>query len=316
MMRKAPFKIPPAVEWDFRAVTSDALPTACLYEYCRASRKVQQTARRYFGTQSNGKTIRERLIAAVNKRDFGAVDRLQIATGYFEDFGVWMGLEKPTGPLKDFYLPVEVFDLLTAKRPDFPEPWLAVPLRFQRNRRFSRIRIASRANVPSPANGWPPPSFDFAEFPGDGSWMPYAFDIEWPDATVEEITADFKRWLTREAKRHPEMKPAGKRGQAPAEPLKWLSALRLANAGLTFPQVKALLPVYVDRKDTGKQRDARSAGLNLADIPKAPPCGNGCGLLPKFADKSGFSDAIARAERKLAELESGNVESWLLNASP
>lgn len=60
-------KIPHPYEWDFRAVTTDALPTAVLYEYARESEKVRKAACQWLASKHKGKTTRKWLITALGE---------------------------------------------------------------------------------------------------------------------------------------------------------------------------------------------------------------------------------------------------------
>jgi hypothetical protein len=113
------------------------------------------------------------------------------------------------------------------------------------------------------------------------------------------------------------MKPAGKRGQSLIEPLKWLAAYRLKQAGLAYREAQALLDVYLDPANVAYRNEAARLGvINIPRFPKAAHAKGKRQILPVFSDAAGWSTAISRAKRKLAELESGKLETWLLNVSP
>lgn len=288
-MKAKLLKIPDPVEWDFRGVQPEALADAALYEYARASDKIREVVCRASDTKCNGQTLRKRMIALLKKGDKSAIHQAEImAAGGFAEAG----------------LPITLWHHFNS-RPDFPEPWLARPLEFRRNPRYSLIRIARRSNAPGPANGWPPPSIGFAEYPGAGSWMPFAFDIEWPGATIEKIATDFKRWLAKEAKRHPEMKQRGQAGQLQLAPLKDLAALRLHNAGLSFMQVQAMLDCYLKPRDTTARNMALDAGIDLESIPRQSASRNVFNaeeMLPLYQNPPAFSAALKRAKARLKAL--------------
>ena len=291
-------KIPHPHEWDFRAVTPDCLSPAFEYECAREVDALREAACRWLEAKPKhgGKTVRARLIAA--RGDRRALKRIRA------DHSPWRRKK----------LPIWLWITIERHRPDFPAPWLSAPVLLTKKRMepfFDAQTLSEFTDEIEKLAGGRTKAVKAIRALQCLRRLQEGYFVAgfcWSGATIEGITADFKRRLAQEAKRHPEMKQAGKRGQLPVEPLKWLAAYRLAKAGLTFAQVKALLPVYVDPTNERKQREATAAGLKLSEIPTALNCGAGCGLLPEFADQSGFSDAVSRTKRKLAAFESGSLE--------
>ena len=151
------------------------------------------------------------------------------------------------------------------------------------NRALSLIILKMKPDFPKP---WPSFSVkyrrdpDFSRVREKTLFSPmvggtrHIFDIYWSDSNIDEIVFDFEKWLRKEAKVHHEMKPRGRPGQLQGAPLKWLSAYRIQEAGFTFERAQDAL---------------KSRTVNWS--------------LPRYADKSGWSQAITHAKAYLADLE-------------
>ena len=192
---------------------------------------------------------------------------------------------------------LRLFYMITESRNDFPDPWAARPIRYVRNAKFSRVSFQPLSEKLKRAQ-------EFAKRTGRDpmAWLNVVAGtqllvrVEWEDHCVAEIVRDFERAIRREAAKHPGRKRRGNPAQSPFEPLKWLAAYRFKSAGFTFDEAQRLL------KQHNNSGPARTATDYVVD-------------LPTYADKSGWSDAIARAKRKLAELESPDPDvGWLLTA--
>jgi len=139
----------------------------------------------------------------------------------------------------------------------------------QLNSKFQRSRVSIM-----PISRWVKPDWCTKEYWQSLEVDRYALMINWQRATVKEIIKDFAKWLSKEAKNHPELKPRGKRGQVSPEPLTWLAALRISKAGFSYEQARPLLAPTND-------------------------------LSPNYRDKTGWSRAIKKAEKLLQDLEAG-----------
>lgn len=281
--------VPDPVGWDFRGVQPEALADAALYEYARTTGSIREAARRWLDTHKAGTTIRVLLTEASRTKNQKACEAAMR--------GEWRAASKA-------FRNARLLDIVTLIRPDFPAPWLANAPGVAPLPGFSRIQVVPLANVICRQR-------DDLTVSALNLFHRDAFlvSIRWEHANQKEIVADFEKWLHREAKNHAdELRPRGQAGQLQLAPLKDLAALRLSNAGLTFPQVKSALDCYLDPKNPQKRRDALGAGVDPRMIPQPLPDTNATGKgasLPIYRNKSGFSDAIARAKRKLKELEKG-----------
>jgi hypothetical protein len=132
---------------------------------------------------------------------------------------------------------------------------------------------------------WPKGWKDYLEMRRRISSDKYRLDIDFfADgrlSTIEEIVADFEKWLRAEVKRtKPKMRigRAAKVEQA-AYPLKCLAALRLRRAGFTYEAAaEALQKIAVTKEDAW--------------------------FIPCFENAKSWTQAIQFAEKKLAEIYS------------
>ena len=155
------------------------------------------------------------------------------------------------------------FTILTMK-PDFPKPWLSSTIKIKYRRDPAFSRVKELQFIPGATT---------LNYPMRGRTS-HILDIYWKGANIDEIVSDFEKWLRKEAKVHHEMKPRGRPGQLQGAPLKWLSAYRIQEAGFTFERAQDAL---------------KSRTVNWS--------------LPRYADKSGWSQAITHAKAYLADLE-------------
>jgi len=188
-------KLPPPEEWDFRSVHPSAFEAAALWEYARTSDKVRPVV---------------------------------------ENWQKQLAADRRALPAWPNVMAFQVFELVE-ERMDFPAPWIAKNIRYERNPLFSRILCAPL-----------PLSHNRTASCG------YRLSIAWDGSTTAEIIADMSRWIREEAKKHRREMRRGKQSQVQSEPLKWLAAYRLRRAGFTYAD--AFDPLYsliaIDEKTT------------------------------------------------------------------
>lgn len=120
-------------------------------------------------------------------------------------------------------------------------------------------------------------------FNGDGIGEYQLSFLPLHGATIKDLVNDFEKWLRNEvrtdSKRFSVMKKRGKSGQLPIARLTWLAAYRISKAGVSYVKAQNFLEPYP----------------------------NHYGHLPKYVDKSGWSDAIRKAKNFLSKVESGQI---------
>lgn len=290
--------IPPPVEWDFRRVNPELMEVAVLYEYARASNKLRVAFANWLDTVIEGKTVRTRLIEAGKagaRHPSTALPRCSLGEDH-----LWSHYE--------------LFEVIADVRPDFPTPWLTgIPVKCEPVP-YSGVSIEPLANVVDRAQRRVAESL-LSTTPADYLKLAcsehFSLKINWERMTVQDVVAGFAKWLRVEAKKHADvMRQRGKGGQVPVEPLKWLAALRLKNAGMTYPQVIAMLDCYLEPTNAVKRNHAQRANLDASAIPRSQPCSETGKrtVLPYFEDDGTFSNAIAKARKKLKEIEKPNAD--------
>lgn len=271
-------QLPPPIAWDFREVDDSALEYATLYEYARTSDKIRNAVWKCLLTKINGKRISEHIIAAlVAERKTGRPYPDCFPVGVYRK--TFADMEKATGG--NFKL----LRIITHQRPDFPTPWMDCPITFKRNKKFSRVlctpmnRVFKNVMELAIESGDALKQLEFEERTNHGCFQISFLPLH--GSTIKDIVGDFEKWLRQEIKQHPDnysaMKGKGRKGQLPIPPLAWLAAYRMHKAGVTFDDAQILL-----EKEN-----------------------NHYGHLPKYSEKSGWSDAIKKARQILTKLEAG-----------
>jgi hypothetical protein len=285
--------IPSAAEIDFRNIEPALLREAAVWEYARTSPAVRAAAVRWLDSEIQGKTVREHLLAELRKPCPGARSLLfrildrdeRLALGMVDLSMLHLGKHRR-------------LSMLLWDRADFPAPWTNAQRSPAPAEKSGSVDIEPTPHI---LNRW-----DHIGELKDVYRNHFSLNIQWRGATQKQIVGEFARWLAKEAKQHPEMKPRGKGGQIQTEPLKWLAAYRLSAAGLTYPQTVAMLDLYCDPGSRVRQNLARLAGLDPADVPlplkakvQSPDA------LPDFKGESTFSKAVGKARKLLARFEKG-----------
>lgn len=269
-------------EWDFRQVRQDySLFEASFYEYSRSDKAIREKLTRWLELKFKGKTVRDHIISALKKNQAVKGDaqfayKEQTQKG-FAEFArkKWPGLSH-----RHFYL-------VTAIQPNFPAPWLArFSIKANRNPNYSHLKIESLAWRKQNLKKWIAVGDpDEIEIALHGFEKSYELEIDWRadghGFRVGDIVKDFERWITKEAKKHKQWSVNGHKAKPQTDPLKWLAAYRLSEAGYTHHE-----------------------SLNLLD-----GLLNDRYFLPLYSDKSGWSDAKRRA-KQLIKLLHTHPESW------
>jgi hypothetical protein len=239
-------------EWDFRAITQAELPIAIEYEYMRENTAFREGVTAWLETKIKGKSVRSLILT---KEDYYPFEHAHCS---LDVMGRWLA--------QDF--------------PLFPSPWLAY------ERADLKAYCAGRAQWTStnksvfvcPAHGVNP---GFLLTSADkNQWHLLRLDL--PGRTTKDILRDFGSWLRKEAKKHKRL--SGKASAEPWQKLKWLSARRLANAGLKYPSNE-------------------NPGVNgfISQRMKAAPGNYENDVLPLYASSGAWYDALSMAEAELAQ---------------
>jgi hypothetical protein len=234
-------------EWDFRAVTDEELPLITQYEYLREDRAFRNTATKWLESKIRGKSVRRLLLEG----DETLFDELDLCS---RDFQVWA---------------------YVSMHPLFPCPWMA----FERE----DAEGFARANSYTPA---PLTILPMARMHCPGRFISdhsYLLSVEVEKHSTKDILRCFEKWLRKEAGKHKRL--SGKASAMPWQKLKWLSARRLANAGLKYPSnsnpgVNGFI----------RQRVRVAPGSNAADV------------LPLYSSSGAWYDALKMANQELAAL--------------
>jgi len=271
-MKKKPPVMPHRIEWDFDKVPSDQYAEATLYEYARESEPLSKSICAWLQTPCEGETRAEKLFQALKKGDENAHQDI-----VWSDFFGGLEAARQNGNL---------FRIITLC-PHFPRPFLfcgrsvmKITRPLDRDRPagkppFSRVRIDPISEIAKRiTQAKRPEGMTEMDYMQRSTAFKHGLMINWRQGTVKAIIRDFAKWVSKEAKKHPELKSRGKRGQVSAAPLIWLSALRISKAGIPYEKAKPLLA------PTNK-------------------------LSPYYSDKTGWSRAIKKAEKLLQDLEAG-----------
>ena len=265
--------MPPQIEWDFSQVADDQISAVALYEYARTSDSLREPIAKWLGTIHKGKTLTQRLIESHVKKDHAGYNTLCA-----ENHGA--GLEAAR-------FNYELAELLFVL-PYFPKPFffygrsplvITNPLGKDRPKNkppFSTVTIDPMLAVTEryykALHMKPGTKMDLNHF-GRSYFTSFKLSIRWEGFTTNDIVDDFRKWLAVEAKKHTELKQRGKPSQVSPHTLAWLAALRISRAGVSYAEA---------------QKHLQSLQCH-----------------PKYADKAGWSDAVAKAEKLLSDLEAG-----------
>lgn len=244
--RPAP-PLPAKEEWDFRQVPVEAVADCVLWEYSRQSDVVRPAIKEWMESKVSGETVVQHLCdGAVTRSCFIGGATPAHREVYEEGLRV----------TKDFRL-LQLIEY----RKDFPAPWLRKPPKYAVDHNGNLVRprrvtvIEGRRKLMN----------------GD-----LVLQVDWTEATAEEIISEFRCWVRTEAKKHAdEMRQRGKPGQLPFDPLKWLAALRLKNAGFTYEAAYTALE----------------------------GCSDGGNVIPIYSEPGGWSRAIRNANCRLRTME-------------
>jgi hypothetical protein len=270
-MKKKTAKMPDRLEWDFSQIPDDQIADAALYEYARTSDKLRTSISAWLSTKLTGGTLAELLLDEARKNNRRALNSV------FYDH-VYSGLKAT--------LNNEALLEIVRELPWFPKPYqlcgisplkIIYPLGKDRPKNmppFSRIRITPMSKVADRvADAEQHLKISGSEFIRTAWPSDYRLEIRWDKFTTKEILSDFRRWLAADSKNHPELKQRGKPSQISPHTLAWLAALRISRAGLSYTEAQKHFDLVKHH--------------------------------PKYADKSGWCDAISNAERIIARLEDG-----------
>ena len=283
------------VEWDFRKVDEPLWKRAALYEYARTSEKLRKRISDCLQSKIDRKRISEIILESMiwerqQKQPQSLMEMVKnprkVISDVFPIGEIMNALFQATGGNEEL-----TFTILYL-RPDFPNPW-------------TRVKFTEAPEVPKfiqdsmPGRVWLSPvnqfldafieyqrktgrdavSLDELESWSNAHKSQLQIHIMWHGATQREIVSGFAKALSKEAASRAGLKKPGRAGQPPAAPLAWLAAYRMKQASVTFEQAQMQLQCE----------------------------SNPYGLLPRFENKSSWSDAIKGAKRILKGMESGLV---------
>jgi hypothetical protein len=109
----------------------------------------------------------------------------------------------------------------------------------------------------------------------DGYWLRIRFG-----KPIEEIVQNFENWLRKEARKH-QPAPRGKAARRKDEKLRWLAALRLHKAGLSWERAQKHIQTHLKREPINPTLD----------------------VIPNFASSGGWSGALQSAREELSRIE-------------
>ncbi len=275
--------LPPPEEWDFRPTDPLLLSEAIVYEYSRTCDRTRTQICAWLDTKLKRKKIREHIrdaILATEKNDGDPHD--------FYPAGIWKevylsGLKATDSP---------ILHVIMEARPDFPRPWTRANLRGERNTKFSRVscyplewtfqRILADADE---ADGLKRAlEIESRVAAGRAYELNIDFYADGALSTIQEIVADFEKWLRVEVKRSNLKTRTAKDAQVQqkAYPLKCLAALRLRRAGFTYEAAaNALQRLAATKEDAW--------------------------FLPMFENAPSWTKAVLFAEKTLAKFDAGKV---------
>jgi hypothetical protein len=279
-MKKPAATMPPSVEWDFTRVDDSALQSATLYEYARSSDKLRNAVSKCLQTKIKGKRISEYILAAL-------ITERKTRKPYPDCFPAGVYRKVSADLINATGGNFKLRHIIMHQRPDFPAPWMSFPLKFKPNENFSRIictpmnHVFKHVEELAIESGDALKQLEYEEKTNTGRFQISFLPLH--GSTIKDIVGDFEKWLREEIKQHPDnysaMKGKGRKGQLPIPRLAWLAAYRIHKAGVTFDDAQIKL-----EKES-----------------------NYYGHLPKYSEKSAWSDAIKKAKQFLAKVESGQI---------
>ena len=264
--------------WDFRAIPNAALSNATAWEYAIESDTVRNRIVAFLESEIEPKTtVRQFLMAGRAKIQEWTPQEAKLVHQVNQE-GI-----KATMNLRLW----ELIQII----PIFPKHWLLFNPTYGVNKRYSAILISRTADTVKGIQSRFP-AVDQMAFFAMSHLNDFLMRVDWNGHTVDELIEHFSRWIRVEAKKHPTMKKAGKRSQAPKDKLRWLAAFRLSKVGMTYEQAYAALMAYITKLqvDIGKRT-----------------------ILPIFENPSSWSEAIARARDELESLNhaDGDTKQYL-----
>lgn len=283
-MKKSNLTLPAAEEWDFHQVDPILLSNAAQYEYARTSDKIRVPLVRWLDTRLKGKKIRQHILDACIKQQTETASGKLLGGLHFPK-----GIETQIIEIGEKLTPNGYcwYEAILKIRPDFPQPWTRMKSKGEYNENFKRVHLHPMEQefkyILDDAGRWPRGWKDYLEMRRRISSDKYRLGIDFfADgrlSTIDEIVADFEKWLRAEVKRANKKMRTGRNAQVeqPAYPLKCLAALRLRRAGFTY-----------------------AAAANALQ-----PFESSSWIVPYFKDKSSWTKAIQFAEKKLAGFETG-----------
>lgn len=245
---------PEPCEWDFRPIEDWELPFATIYEYARSIKQVSNHLKAWFSSPCQTrvphphiKIDADQVARAGWKMDRILPDTMGEAIEYIFD-------EAPDDVSRLTALNLIVWNIpqvlggpgvqdIALRFPLFPETWMQTRARRERDYLKKRcFRYPKAKQRRSLRELWDPLEWDpgnpfcdaYAVPPLSGHLGVHEFLIDW-SARRTEILADFTSWLGRhhpgESRRNPYIR----------EPLKWLAAYRLKEAGLSHARAKEVV---------------------------------------------------------------------------
>ena len=251
--RRADPQPPDEREWNFTPVPKEELSWCVLWEYARSSpgNWVEVAVKDWFSRKLNDNSTVLTL--------FRNAPSLCTNSRLAEAFDLRPSSLVPPQPTDeiikgDFDLrPIRRLGHLLSHLPFFPKPWQSIhhPLRTEAIQLLADKHIApiGRPIPPLSIYGKDDMAFwflyEFLTGPEHPDWTRFedhVLHIDWDNYDRKKIKAEFERWLSAEAKKRLTQRRHGSR-QTPFsdQSLKYLCALRLKDAGLSFTQIQDLL---------------------------------------------------------------------------
>lgn len=276
--------VPPSIEWDFRSIPEESLENATLYEYARSCPPVRKAFCNWLDSIADNKPVRKHWEETIALEP----DQKRKVSPEARDI-IWRGLT--------IMRTSKLFETISEHRPDFPEPWGSVkaprlktskilirPIEHEYKKLIflgkttgdfeKQLQFQLNCCLQDKASQIDAPNWH--QTTSRNIDPQFTLNIDWRNASIEDILSEFEIWLRREARFHAERKPAGKPHES--EPLKWLSAFRLKESGLTY-------------KDA--QNQLRSARTKYSQFSVE---------LPTYSTHPKWSEAIRCASKKITEL--------------
>lgn len=274
-------KLPPSSEWDFTDISPEEMPDAIVWEYARTSKKISMVINQWLASEIDGKTIGQHLKDAVNVVLTNPSESFKRSNLLFEAIDPPRLRSKIVGSSMAFTKAVsDICELILIGRVDFSSHWSAVKMDFQEHRNPVAFVSPLKPRILGAIEAFQ--GNQDTQLTAEALGRGYHLKIKWgEECTVQKIIQDFTVWVTKEAEIHGGVKGPGRA----SEPLKWLAAYRLSQAGFTFCEAQAKLLAH-SKKIKYAWNEKRS-------------------ILPIYAEKSGWSDAVLKAKKHLTKFELG-----------